>query len=497
MSDRRKRSRSRSRSPSPVKKGRWDNPKDTNSDVVKLKVTDSLKAVSDALAKARQAAVLQKQVQERMRMQGKGAGIGGSAWAPLLLDKQGRQIDGQGNVIKVERNVSTLKVNMNQEIRARTEKNLLLAGKPLPDEAPRQNKHFDPRMSGAKLPIRESRSLRFVKPGKYIARAQTMRMKQISREMRSHQFDSESGELLTARGESVKLEPIPAVEWWDQQFVNNQDYDQPVEGGGKAITNLIHVPVVLKPVSEDRAPPPMPIMLTVKERKRIKKIKKEEKKAEIQDKIRLGLMAPPEPKMRLSNMMRVLGTDAIMEPSAMEAKVRKQMADRQTAHEAHNAAMKLTPEQKKAKKHKKLTEDTSREVHVAVFRAGDLQDVGRRFKVDIHAQQYQMTGTAVLYGNCNVVVIEGGPKGIKKYIRLMMHRIQWVPEGMNEGDVEEQEEEDEDGNLIRKVYKKCALVWQGTVAKRTFKQFRFEICRSEKTARQIFVNRGVPHYWDM
>merc|ERR1719296_183111 len=208
-------------------------------------------------------------------------------------------------------------------------------------------------------------------------------------------------------------------------------------------------------------------------------------------------MEPPEPKMRLSNMMRVLGTDAIMEPSAAEAKVRKQMQDRLDTHEKANRDRQLTPEQRRLKKLKKLTEDTSTETHVAVFRAGDLTDVGRRFKVDIHAQQYQMSGCAVLYGNCNVVVVEGGPKALKKYTALMQRRIQWVPDGMQEGDAEELEEEDADGNLIRKVYKQCALVWQGTVAKRTFKGFAFEICRSEDAARQVFVNRGVPHYWDM
>ena len=125
------------------------------------------------------------------------------------------------------------------------------------------------------------------------------------------------------------------------------------------------------------------MMLTAKERKKIKRIKKTEKQKEEQDKIRLGLIQAPgltmtcayhpsgeilttdarrpysEPKMRLSNLMRVLGNDAIMEPSKMEvtlharvrmrptfyfmgtcaqAKVRSQMAERLQAHQAHNDA---------------------------------------------------------------------------------------------------------------------------------------------------------------
>lgn len=37
--------------------------------------------------------------------------------------------------------------------------------------------------------------------------------------------------------------------------------------------------------------------------------------------------------MKLSNLMRVLGTDAIQDPTKMEAHVRKQMMERQKKHE--------------------------------------------------------------------------------------------------------------------------------------------------------------------
>ena len=47
--------------------------------------------------------------------------------------------------------------------------------------------------------------------------------------------------------------------------------------------------------------------------------------------------------------MRVLGSDAVQDPTKMEAHVRKQMADRQRKHEAANASRKLTKEQKSEK----------------------------------------------------------------------------------------------------------------------------------------------------
>lgn len=66
--------------------------------------------------------------------------------------------------------------------------------------------------------------------------------------------------------------------------------------------------------------------------------------------------------------MRVLGTEAVQDPTKMEAHVRAQMAKRQKAHEEANASRKLTVEQKREKTIRKLKEDTTCGVNVAVFR---------------------------------------------------------------------------------------------------------------------------------
>lgn len=66
--------------------------------------------------------------------------------------------------------------------------------------------------------------------------------------------------------------------------------------------------------------------------------------------------------------MRVLGTEAVQDPTKMEAHVRSQMAKRQKAHEEANASRKLTTKQRKEKKIRKLKEDTSSGVHVVVYR---------------------------------------------------------------------------------------------------------------------------------
>ena len=62
------------------------------------------------------------------------------------------------------------------------------------------------------------------------------------------------------------------------------------------------------------------------------------------------------------------------------------------AHEAANAARKLTPEARREKTIRKLKEDTSLGVHVAVFRVKELKNPQKKYKVDINAQQLYLTG---------------------------------------------------------------------------------------------------------
>ena len=90
-----------------------------------------------------------------------------------------------------------------------------------------------------------------------------------------------------------------------------------------------------------------------------------------------------------------------------------------------NLANKLTPKQRREKKIKKLKEDVSRGVTVAVFRVTDFSCLKYRFKVDINAQQYFLSGLVLLCPNengKNLVVVEGGPRGIRKFIHLMSRR---------------------------------------------------------------------------
>ncbi len=58
----------------------------------------------------------------------------------------------------------------------------------------------------------------------------------------------------------------------------------------------------------------------------------------------------------------------------------------------------------------------------------NLSNPSKKFKVETNAKQLFMTGCIILYEDVNVVVVEGGPKQLKKYKQLMLNRIKWDEE---------------------------------------------------------------------
>lgn len=56
----------------------------------------------------------------------------------------------------------------------------------------------------------------------------------------------------------------------------------------------------------------------------------------------------------------------------------------------------------------------------------------------------------MLYRELNLVIAEGGPKAIKKYKQLMLHRIKWAEEKKKK-----REEDDEEKKINT-----CVLVWE-------------------------------------
>ena len=177
-------------------------------------------------------------------------------------------------------------------------------------------------------------------------------------------------------------------------------------------------------------------------------------------------MEPPPPKLKMSNYMKVLTSQAVADPSKVEKEVRKQIVARQEAHIEHNERRKLSHEQKREKFRKKMERQAQKECRVALFRVPSLVNPRTRFKVDVNAQQLFLNGLLVMEdsesandpkNSFNFVVVEGGAWAVKKYKKLLLRRIQWSKSGKRdnilprkrgygerEGSEEEEEEKGDD-----------------------------------------------------
>ncbi|GLV44248.1 Precursor RNA processing 3 [Carabus blaptoides fortunei] len=409
---------------------------------------------------------------------------------PLILDAEGRTVDKTGKAIQLTHIAPTLKAN----IRAKKREEFKAQMNDKVNEELTETHFFDSRI-GAKPAVRNKRALRFHEPGKFQQLAERLRMKaqleklqnEISQIAKKTGISSATKLALIAKSECLS-DDIPQMEWWDSVIlVDSLDtYDgDAIAIKQSTIGNLVEHPTQMRPPTDPMKPVYMPVFLTKKERKKLRRQNRREMWKEEQEKIRLGLEAPPEPKLRISNLMRVLGTEAVQDPTKIEAHVREQMAKRQKAHEEANAARQLTDDQKRDKKIRKIKEDTSLGVHVTVYRIRDLhENASKKFKVEANAKQLYLTGCVMLYPDCCVVVVEGGPKQLKKYKRLMLNRVKW----------EEDMVKDPDGNQVPN---KCVLVWEGTTKQRNFGEIKFKVCPMEKMAREHFRKHKVEHYWDL
>ncbi|KAJ1336665.1 hypothetical protein BSLG_006984 [Batrachochytrium salamandrivorans] len=374
---------------------------------------------------------------------------------------------------------------------------------------PSKNPYFDPglKASSAIAPkMRPSRGLRFVQHGKYIDIAEKQRAlltleklkRDIAEKIKATGIEKEI-DLVSDR--SLRTEPPPSVEWWDLNLVVDGSYDNfdpsaRLVDEDNLINNLVQHPVPIDPPAEPNAPPPRPIMLTIKERKKLRRQRRQEDRKERSEKIRLGLLPPEQPKVRIANMMRVFGEEAISNPSMVEAKVRQQIAARKQKHIDLVASTKLTDVQRKEKLRKQLLEDTSLIVHVAVFRIDDLTHPQHTFKVTQNAQQYNLTGAAIVQPGLNAVIVEGGPKGIKAYKKLMLRRIDWEQKNSNEGDQDDERDGQYDETDSISAPKRCLLVWEGEVTERSFRTFRFKSLPTDSMVREYLKKMHAVQYWD-
>ncbi|KAG8899862.1 hypothetical protein FRC01_010349, partial [Tulasnella sp. 417] len=254
-----------------------------------------------------------------------------------------------------------------------------------------------------------------------------------------------------------------------------------------------------------------PLKLTKKEMKKMRKQRRMAEQQDKQDRQKMGLIPPDPPKVRLANLMRVLTSDAVQDPTKVEARVRREVAMRKQGHEQMNADRKLTDEQRKEKIETKKAEEEKKGIYGAAFKIKTLTDPAHRFKVRKNAEQFGLTGVCIFNPSFNLVLVEGSAKAIKQYTRLMLVRIQWTEAARERGAPEDAGEAEEAGGVVKKEEgisggaeqgnasledNTCDKVWEGPLRDRVFSGFRAKSCPTDSSAREMLGDK-MASYWDI
>ncbi|KAM4066967.1 pre-mRNA processing factor 3 (PRP3) domain-containing protein [Hirsutella rhossiliensis] len=378
------------------------------------------------------------------------------------------------------------------------------------------NPYFDdgnvPQVSGSKR--REPKRLVFNQKGKYIQQASALRRqaaleamkRRIAEQTRKAGIDDD----LDVEKNFV-VEAPPGIEWWDEGLVDGQNYDG-IENPAKLklitpdsiVTEYVQHPVALEPPQNRLATPAKPMFLTSKEQAKLRRQRRMAELKEMQAKIRLGLVPAPPPKVKKGNLMRVLGDVAVKDPTAVEARVNREIAERHQKHVEANEERQLTKEQKHDKLAKNQQTDADKGIHVLVFKITTLANGQHRYKIAVNAEQLALSGTCIMHPKFNMVVVEGGAWGIAKYKKLMLNRIDWTENSPPRRRDEKRDPgrdwlqaESEDGTLKDMSLNECKLIFEGEQKARAFRKWGSKVCETDAEARETLARAKMDTFWSL
>jgi len=218
--------------------------------------------------------------------------------------------------------------------------------------------------------------------------------------------------------------------------------------------------------------------------------------------------------------MKVLTSDAVQDPTRVEARVRREVAMRKHTHEKMNAERKLTDEQRREKLETKKADEEKKGTWGAVYRIGRLTNPSHVFKVRKNAEQMALSGLCIFHPSFVVVYVEGAPKYMRQYKRLFLHRMKWDEEGTvdvevesdndNDGDkpadADDEEKQKEEGKESSGPKKEsdpaldkpntCTLIWEGALRQREFSTFKSRHCQTDREAKDL-LGEKMKGYWDV
>lgn len=350
-------------------------------------------------------------------------------------------------------------------------------------------------------PKRQKRSpFQFYKSGDIIAKYDSIRQDNQKRIEIQKKEEEEKKYADLKRKEKIKLGEIPStfeqnyinrllttvdIEWWDSKYLvngklhekyikkyktpdddsENSDRNEDSEDERPSIRFIQH-PVPIK--SQNNETKISKIYLTKKEGKKIRRNKRKLLRQELQQKIKLGDIPKPQPKVKLSNMMNVYQNDAnITDPTLWEKMVRQQVNARRLKHFEEN--MKRHEESRLVRKKNELNINAS-STYCKIFKFTELKHPKIRCKIKMNAKQLKLLGCCLhIKDGSGIIIIIGDEKSCKFFEKLVLQRIKW--------------NEPFQDHITKKIIESkaiCEKTWEGFLTTSKFKGWFMKECLDEQ-----------------
>jgi U4/U6 small nuclear ribonucleoprotein PRP3 len=301
------------------------------------------------------------------------------------------------------------------------------------------------------------------------------------------------------------LEP-PDVEWWNDDFVG-QDIDT-----NENINDVVTVPILIEGPRKKLERKAFVLPLTSKEYKKKRRMRRAAEHEELTQKIRLGLVPTPAPKLTKQNFMRVMPDEAIKNPTYVENLVNTQIQERKDKHEEANASRKLSKEERLAKTKANADRNAKMGLKQMVFRillGTELpyqMTTKHKFLLQKNAEQrLDLTGVCIVGPRFATLFVEGGEKSTRAYKHLILDRIKWLEILANREDVPETSTTNGEGGDANAIVLPPAgvkdttgkLLFEGSIIKRKFKKWGgVRDATSEAQARASMEKVGVETFYN-
>lgn len=391
-----------------------------------------------------------------------------------------------------------------------------------PEESLADTPYYDPRLGygSAGLAPKDRMGkghardrIKFNPRGKFVKQAEAQRQEDKMNELKQRILESarKAGleSELEERAKAVRRPPPPEIEWWDAPFLPAKDYESQTSehlDASALISIYVQHPIQIPAPQDKLQAEAKPLFLTKKEMKRMRRLRRQADLQDKQDRQKMGLLPPDPPKVKISNMMRVLTQDAIADPTKVEAQVRREMLARERKHLKTNAERQLTDEQRREKAEQEKDKDASKGIHAMCFKIRYLVNPSHKFKVRKNAEQDGLSGLVAFNPKFSLVLVEGGQKGLRHYKKLMLNRIDWTEEATARGGPDAAEASAEPTATAAAAEGEeappsladntCELIWEGQHRERLFHGVRLVNCPSDAMGRQA-LGPKCENLWDL